>query len=269
METNAYPRSREAEDPHGWDAGLHDLALRWVRREAARVQHPLAILDAGCGTGRLGQLMQAFGTVTGCDLQPLSAPPRRGNRRELHHGLATTGAGVAAYDLITCLDVLAHHTVADAAAILLNLQRALKRDGLLLVHVGDFTSMHETQAMAAAAKPRYGRRDLARLLQATGLKIEFISYRLPLGLIPALRCPGRPASARPCSARMHRWLTHAAQLENRLLLAGWRTPFGTALFASARKKEQPGFLATGRLPQSGPVPPPHSRTLDIQGAPDM
>jgi len=257
MEPIEYQRMREAEEQHWWYAGLHDLAIRWIQREATRIHHPLAILDAGCGTGRLCQLMQPFGTVTGCDRHPLAvaATAARGIQRVLQRDLGTDKLGDKEYDLITCMDVLYHRAVTDAAATLQNLHQALKPGGLLLGHVAAFEFLRGDHDVAVHTRRRYRRQELARLLQAAGLKIEFISYRLPLCLVPALlwRCRSRH---RPLQRELHsdiawrnpagmnRWLTSLIRIENRLLLAGWRMPFGTSLFVSARKRKLPGFLAT-------------------------
>ncbi len=277
METIEYQRMREAEEYHWWYAGLHDLALRWIRREAARVPHPLDILDAGCGTGRLCQLMQPFGPVTGCDLHPLAvaATASRGIPRVLQRNLVTDELGVEAYDLITCMDVLYHRAVVDAATTLLNLQRALKGGGLLMVHVAAFECLRGAHDESVHTRRRYRRQELARLLRATGMEIEFISYRLPLGFVPALcrrrlsRQRSTPGAASPSefsrwsSGGSSPWLTRLIRLENRWLLAGGRIPFGTSLFAVGRKRVSSN-LPVGRLqPDARPGPPTPGRTLAV------
>lgn len=251
MDSIEYQRSCGAPTHRGLPAGVQDLALRWVRREAARVRHPLAILDVGGGTGRL---LQPFGTVAACGLQP-----------------GAVAADMDAYDVITCLDVLRYRPVDEAVTLLLDLQRALKRGGLLLVHVDAFDIWRDAHGEAVHSQRRYRRRELARLLQATGLTSEFISYRLPLALVPALmgRWPsrrrppsaaGRAAEARSGATWLSWWHAHMIRLENRLLLAGWRTLRGTALFASARKREPTG---TGPKPGVGPFLPPQRSALNL------
>ena len=255
MDSIEHQRSCGAPTQRGLPAGVQDLAIRWIRREAARVRHPLAILDVGGGTGRL---LQPFGSVASCGLQP-----------------GAVAADTNAYDVITCLDVLRHRPVDEAVSLLLDLQRALKRGGLLLVHVAAFDVWRDARGAVVHAQRRYRRRELARLLQATGLTSEFISYRVPLGLVPALlgRWPsrqgpppaaGRAAQARSGSGWLCRWHAHVIQLENRLLLAKWRTLCGTALIACARKREPTGLPATGHKPGAGPFLPPQFSALNLQ-----
>src|SRR3989304_3802618 len=67
MNDNEYGRMFEVEDSHWWYVTLHRLILKYVAREHNR-KGPLDILDAGCGTGRLCQLMSGFGNVQGVDM---------------------------------------------------------------------------------------------------------------------------------------------------------------------------------------------------------
>jgi SAM-dependent methyltransferase len=253
METPEYQRMREAEEQHWWYAGLHDLVIRWTQREAARLPHPLDILDAGCGTGRLAQLLQPFGNVAACDRHPLAlaATTRRGVQRVFPCDLMTAALEAETYDVITCMDVLYHRAVTATSTVLQNLQRALKPGGLLLVQVPAFECLRGAHDVAVHTRRRFRRRELAHLLHSAGLQLEFSSYRLPLCFVPALlwrqasrhrlaREPDGSDIARPCPAGLNHWLLRLLQRENRLLLAGWRLPFGTSLFASARKRPHPG-----------------------------
>ena len=64
-----YVRMYEAEERHWWYVGLHQLILATIQQESRRLGRPLAIFDAGCGTGRLCQLMSQQGhQVSGCDI---------------------------------------------------------------------------------------------------------------------------------------------------------------------------------------------------------
>lgn len=257
MEPDEYQRMRAAEEWHWWYAGLHDLALRLVRREAARAAHPPAILDAGCGTGRLAALLQPFGPVTACDLHPLAiaATAERGLPRVLRRDVVTDDLGSSAYDVIVCFDVLYHSAVRDDSAALRNVQRALKPGGLFLVQVPAFACLHGAHDVAVHTRHRYRRNELARVLTAAGFAIEFATYRLPLCFLPVLlwrqlsrRRPAAGAqadTALSCPPLLNHWLAAGVRLENRLLLSGWRFPCGLSVFVSARKKAHTGFLATG------------------------
>jgi hypothetical protein len=93
---------------------------------------------------------------------------------------------------------------------------------------------------------RYRKDALLNLLVQAHFTIEFASYRLPLLFGPVLlwrqlsrRCP-HPAGQRAdtairCPAWLNTLLARGVMLENQCLAAGWRFPFGLALFVCARK----------------------------------
>ena len=242
---------RAAEDRHWWYVGLHDLVIRSVQGEAAGLRRPLNILDAGCGTGRLCELMQPFGSVTGCDMHPLAleATAKRGIGRVLHCDLAVDEMGTELYDLITCMDVLYHRGVTDEEAVLKKLRRSLKKGGLLIIQVAAFELLRGTHDVAVHTRQRYRRSDVVRLLEGVGFTVELASYRLLAWFLPALLwrgftrlCPPRASDgktlsdlASPVSSRMNQLLATCVKVENRLLIAGIRLPVGTSVFALARK----------------------------------
>ena len=121
------------EDRHWWYVGLHELILATIVGEK---RQPLAILDAGCGTGRLCQLLQPFGLVAGCDGSPeaLELSRSRGLERLFHADLNKTDLGENRYDVITSIDVLYHQALANEEQIIGRFFRALKPGGLFLNH---------------------------------------------------------------------------------------------------------------------------------------
>lgn len=251
MEPDEYHVMRAAEDRHWWYVGLHDLVVRVARREANRLGVPLAILDAGCGTGRLCELLQPFGAVAGCDMHPLAleAASKRVSGRIVRCDLMADDVGHECYDLITCMDVLYHRAVADEAAVLRNLRRGLKQGGLLVVQVAAFESLRGAHDVAVHTRRRYRPGEVARMLEDAGFKMEFTSCRLMAWFLPALvwRCftrrfPSHTADGKSPSdvaSAVPVWLDHllaaCVRFENRLLCAGVRFPLGTSVFAMARK----------------------------------
>lgn len=258
MEPAEYQQMAVAEELHWWYAGLHDLILRIVRAETATLKRPMDILDAGCGTGRLGQLLQSFGNVTGCDIHPLAleAAASRGIRT-LRRDLAADGLGDRQYDLITCVDVLYHRAVADEQAALRNLHRALRPGGLLILHLPAFEMLRGAHDLAVHTRRRYRRGEMVRLLETSGFTVKFASYRLCLFFLPALLwrswtrlfAPRSDLASSPLP-RANRLLLCGLRAENRLLATSIPLPFGVSVFALARKNGQKELP-----PQYNPQPP--------------
>ncbi|MEI7808736.1 MAG: class I SAM-dependent methyltransferase [Verrucomicrobiota bacterium] len=252
MEANEYQTMFLVEETHWWYTGLQDLVLRRVGREAANWPVPLEILDAGCGTGRLCQLLKPFGAVTACDIHPLAvtATKRRGVERVRQFDLGSDVLEQERFDLITLMDVLYHQNVTNEAAVLANLHRALRKQGLLILQVAAFNNLLGAHDQAVHTRRRYRREEVVRLLEAAGFTVEFASYRLfplffPMFAWRRLRPGASPIAGTgtpksdlnvTCSPFLN-WILNAyVRLENRLLCGGLRLPVGTSVFVIARKE---------------------------------
>jgi SAM-dependent methyltransferase len=273
METSEYQLMYEAEDRHWWYLGLHDLVIERVRAEGQKQGRRLNILDAGCGTGRLCQLMEHFGTTTGCDVHPvaLEATASRGIRRVFHCDLMEDPLGTGVYDLITSIDVLYHLMIGNESVVLRNIFNALKPGGLLILQVAAFEVLRGQHDIAVHTRHRYQSEEVRHLLQDTGFNVELASYRLSPHFLPAFlwrqlsKVLPKPRTdkatsdvAKNCPTFLNSLLTQYLKVENRLLTAGLRLPFGMSFFATARKplvrpapisqRAEPGIASIGNLP---------------------
>jgi SAM-dependent methyltransferase len=250
MEPVQYAIMRAAEERHWWYVGLHDLVLRWTRAEAARLGRLPNILDAGCGTGRLAQLLQGVGYVTGCDLHPLAleSARQRGVATLWQRDVAADPLGDAGFDVITCMDVLVHRTIRDEAVVLRRFHHALRPGGCLILQVAAFQVLRGAHDAAVHSLRRYRRPHLAALLEGAGFTVEFSSYRLPLFFLPLLlrrawtrgavepgETPGSSDIAASQLPGINVLLTALVKAENFFLTAGAQMPFGTSVIARARK----------------------------------
>lgn len=251
MEASEYLTMRALEERYWWYAGLHDLVIRWARREAAGAGKPLQILDCGCGTGQLCTLLQPFGPVTGCDIHPLAleATAQRGITNVHRWDVMSDHWGVEQYDLITCMDVLSHRAVTDDRAALGNLYRALRKGGLLLIQVPAFRLLRGDHDLAVHNQHRYRRGELVCRLGEAGFQVEVATYRLFPLFLPAMlwrglnrlsvsyEKTGLPPSdlVRSVPAWLNHLLTVCVLAENRFLIAGVTLFLGTSVFAAARK----------------------------------
>ena len=244
-----YERMYRAEEHHWWYVALHDLIIRCVRREAHR-RGPRAILDAGCGTGRLMELMAPFGSVTGCDRSPLALRfcRQRGFESTFSADLNNADLGASRYDLITSIDVLYHKAVQDELAILTRFRNALKPDGCLILNLVAFESLRSTHDIAVHTRRRYRRSEVMQLVLSAGFQVELLSYRpcLPFPAVATYRAlrrittdtskPERVASdvGLP-NPLLNRIMLSTCRTENALVFHGMRLPFGTSVFAVARR----------------------------------
>jgi SAM-dependent methyltransferase len=248
MNEREYDRMYQVEDRHWWYVALHELIAGYVAREW-RQHGELQLLDAGCGTGRLCQLLSRYGTVAGCDMsdRALSFCAARGIGAAFQADLNTVELGEGRFDVITSIDVLYHQAVADDGAVLAKLGRALRPGGLLIMNLPAFSFLHSTHDIAVKTRRRYTRGDLESLVRQAGLQVETATYRLGLLFFPilALRLGKRLFSSRahqgevssdvyPPAAAVNWILLRLMRVENRWLRRR-ALPLGTSIFVTARR----------------------------------
>jgi SAM-dependent methyltransferase len=244
MNEAEYVTMYEAEDSHWWYASLHALVLQSLPKSS-----DLVIFDAGCGTGRLMQLMQVRGRVSGCDNAPeaVALCGKRGVSNVRMCDLNTTQLPESRYDVITSIDVLYHRAVKDEHLVLKSMHRALKPGGMLIFQVPAYEWLRSEHDEAVHTERRYTRSGVVTMLRDAGLVVEKASYRVGLLFLPiaAIRVFGRrsrngrgrqnPVSDVTRHSRIVNTLLTKVLLAENALLKHVSLPFGSSVFAIARK----------------------------------
>jgi 2-polyprenyl-3-methyl-5-hydroxy-6-metoxy-1,4-benzoquinol methylase len=235
------------EDIHWWYVSLHELIISYVAAEYRG--KPLEILDAGCGTGRLCQLLGPYGTVTGIDASELALGfcRQRGLNNVYHADLNHVDLGEGRYDLITSIDVIYHRAIVDEGKVLTKFFTALKPGGMLIINLPAFEFLRSTHDIAVQTRRRYTRGELAALLARSGFAVEKSSYRIaflfpPIALYrfirrisPHAQNPEHVTSdVYPPSPLLNATLLAVSRLENAMQRMV-SLPFGTSAFLIARR----------------------------------
>jgi len=241
----------EVEDHHWWYVGLHELVLAVVDRESKRLGRPLRIFDAGCGTGRLCQLLTSHGhDVSGCDAsdEAINLCRERGIKTVYKADLNTIDLEADAFDVITSMDVLYHAAITDDIAVLRRLHWALKPGGLLLLNLVAHEFLRSSHDIAVHTRERYNTRTLSERLSLAGFADIHDTYRVS-ALFPLITLyrmvqklllkSNRPkitvaSDLKPPNPVVNNILTAVMTLENRVL-THCRLPFGSSVFTGARK----------------------------------
>lgn len=248
MNPSEYQTLYALEESHWWYRALHRLILRHVSHEYDRLGS-LDMLDAGCGTGRLCQLLAPYGTVLGLDVADIAIQlcHKRGLENVRKADLNTAELGREPYDVITSMDVLYHAAITDEDSILSGFYHALKPGGVLLINLPAFPFLMSSHDKAIHTRRRYRRPELTAMLKNAGFEIELCSYRLTT-LFPLLasyrlvkaaftRATGVGSSdVKPVNPALNYLLEAVNVLEDRLM-SSIPLPFGLSLFAVARKPD--------------------------------
>jgi SAM-dependent methyltransferase len=243
-----------AEDRHWWYRGLRDALGRCLELPELGLPARPRVLDAGCGTGaNLRYLAERLDPayLGGFDASPKAVALARAK-------VPTADLWVSdicgprlpdePLDLVLSSDVLC---IPGAEAALAGLQRIADRlapGGLLILNLPALPWLRSEHDVAVHARERFTKSGVRWLLDRLRLTPLRLSYRLAphLPLVVLSRLPGmlkrqrhedaaRSDLRRTPGALENALLLAPLRAENALLARGFRMPWGSSIFAVARR----------------------------------
>jgi len=237
MELDAYRRMAATEDEHWWFCGRRAIAEAVIR--GLGLPDDANILEIGAGTGGNIAMLEQFGRVQAVEMSDLAREiAREKTGREFLDGYLPNGIPVApgSIDLICLFDVLEH--VAEDEASLVAMRRLLRPGGRVVLTVPAHQWLWSTHDVGLHHMRRYSRHLLKSRIEATGYRIERLSYTnaalFPAALLARLadrlRRGGTPSGQamppKPLNAAMKTLFS-----AERRLVSGAGLPFGVSLLA--------------------------------------
>jgi len=185
MQQHTYAIMRRVEETHWWFAGRRQIIKSFLERLCHDVdvessgkggQHPLNILDVGCGTGANLEMLSEFGETEGVDVssEALSFCRERGLENVKQGEAEALPYEDSSFDLVTGLDVVEH--LDDDLAGLKEMRRVLRPGGHALVFVPAFMFLWGVQDDISHHRRRYTLDQLKRIVRQAGLEVERASY---------------------------------------------------------------------------------------------
>ncbi len=256
-----YQKLYDIEESHWWSKGMRaamdvllDRALAFAPLKGRR---DLDILDAGCGTGYLLTYLRRYSDreVVGYDNSDhaLKFCQQRGFSRLVLASAVDQPFAPDSFDIILCNDTLQHLSPIGGDQSAMNaFAKMLRSGGLLFIRTNSALGHAPLEGADENLYRRYHRRDLIRMSEAAGLRVERASY---VNMLPSVWAmageytraftakraqqskaigPGlaiRPPQPGVISAVLHGWL----KVEAAVIGLGVDLPFGHSQILLARK----------------------------------
>ncbi|HSV74136.1 MAG TPA: class I SAM-dependent methyltransferase [Chthonomonadales bacterium] len=240
MNAEEYERMYRLEDTYWWFVGRHHLAIDLLDR-AFGGRRDLRILDIGCGTGAMSELLAAWGEVVSADCSPLALAFSR--RRGLVRVCAADAMHLPfrdeSFDAVVALDIIEH--LPDDAVAAREIRRVLRPGGRLVATVPACPSLWSAHDVALMHQRRYVGSQVRRLMDAGGLRVRRLTHAttllFPLAWVTrvlARRSGSLHARLVPLSGPANRLLVGVMAAEN-ALLRRCDLPFGLSVCCVAER----------------------------------
>jgi 2-polyprenyl-3-methyl-5-hydroxy-6-metoxy-1,4-benzoquinol methylase len=174
MRDYLYPHLFKIEKEHWWFAARQQILLNYLMFHIKSPQK-LRLLDVGCGTGALLELLSTRFDAAGIDTSPgaIEFCHKRGLTNTSVGDLASY-PGSATFDIITLLDVIEH--IEDDVEVLRQASRLLRNDGHVLITVPAFPFLWSVHDEVTHHKRRYVRSTLLRAVTSAGLRVQHLTF---------------------------------------------------------------------------------------------
>jgi len=244
MDKSEYQRMYTLESNFWWYKVLHELVDFTIRKNKG--SESLKMFDAGCGTGRMIEIVGKYGTISGIDYSPdaIGFAKKRGLKNIEIGDLNNYDAGKDIYDVIVCLDVLYHTGIQNDLAVVEKLRQALKKDGLLILNLPAFDYLKRPHDEVVHTKRRYRKNIFVTALKKIGFSEIRSSYRMPhlyfiILISKLLRGKSNTKESESDLKELPGWLNTLlykfGRIENWWLKQGFGFPVGSSLFVVAKK----------------------------------
>lgn len=177
MDKQQYEILSRVEERHWWYLGMRQIVGSLLERYLDPTREH-KILDAGCGTGGMMKYLSRYGRVVGIDMadEALSYCRCRDLSNLIRGSIVQLPFASNSFDLLVSFDVLYHRAVIDDRLALREFNRVLAPGGLAVIRVPAFDWLRGSHDAAVHTRHRYARCELSQKLEATGFRLEKVTY---------------------------------------------------------------------------------------------
>jgi SAM-dependent methyltransferase len=234
-----YDELAAVEGTHWWFQGRRRILVDVLRHRLPAGDSDRRIVDVGCGTGEMLDMVREFGAVTGLDASPIAVrycKLRFGDDVDVRLGRIPDDIPEDV-SLITAFDVIEH--LEDDEKALRGISERLAPGGIFVCTVPAYPFLWSPHDEVHHHYRRYTRRQLRSRLREAGFTVERLSYfntvLFPLAAVVRLLhrlVPGAPAGSDvSVPAGPANRLLLAVFAAERAALRRMNLPFGISLLA--------------------------------------
>ncbi|OGM27019.1 hypothetical protein A2627_02520 [Candidatus Woesebacteria bacterium RIFCSPHIGHO2_01_FULL_39_28] len=184
MEISEYKNIFENEETHFFYRANHNIILSLVKKYLshetdlkAKSKQPIAILDAGCGTGLLARKLAKFGKVYAIDISCQAVKYSRQRKvNAIKASITKIPFSSNFFDLVISNDVIYHKKVANDITALSEMYRVLKDKGILILRVPAIKWLATNHDKFVHTRERYSKNSLLEKLTKSGFQVEKLFY---------------------------------------------------------------------------------------------
>tara|TARA_B100000959_G_C14837077_1_gene564377 strand:- start:119 stop:856 length:738 start_codon:yes stop_codon:yes gene_type:complete len=244
MRSEEYEFNYLLEEKHWWFRSLHRTMFSFLEHYRPDWRQE-RILDAGCGTGRLLEMLGSPKRNVGVDLadESLMFCKKRGLENVIKSDVCNLPFADNSFESVICASVLYHQWVPEPEAAVREFSRVLIKGGIVLMELPAYAFLHSAHDEAVYTARRFTIPSARALLSENGFQILRLSHRLtfafPLAFMARtlrLVSDGRDFSTSP--GFLHRifnqMMDSAARIENQMMKK-IDLPIGTSIYCVAQK----------------------------------
>lgn len=189
MQNQAYDELARVEDAHWYHAGRRKLVDHYIGSIREDLGRDARILDVGCGTGGMFDLLERYGSVTGLELSDhaarlcLEKHPSTDIVTGSANELGTIFAG-RQFDLVAFFNVLYHEWITDDAQVLREAASLIRPGGFVIVNEPAYMFLYRDNDKICLGKRRYARSTISALLSQAGFCTVRSTYFNSVSLLP-------------------------------------------------------------------------------------
>lgn len=178
MNEEMYEKLNETESYHWWFKAKREIVMKLAMPYLGLVdKKKLELADMGCGTGLMLHELERYGEVTGYDYTDtaLDYCRKKTNARLIKIDLGDFSfSPINQYDIVFALDIIEH--IENDKVAIDNIYKSVKCGGHAVITVPAFQWLWSQNDINNMHRRRYSLKQLNKLAEKAGFKVEYISY---------------------------------------------------------------------------------------------